>query len=148
MDPTFPSYVGFADGVSRWSPNLASATWVIYSPSHELIHIDGICVGIATNNQVEYNGVAGLLTIALHLGIHHLDVFLDPQLNDCYRVHDHYLFRKFLRTRHLVRHFESMWYGPYVIHRCLEKGAYILPNSDGCLLKNPCNGLCLKRFYA
>ena len=26
--------------------------------------------------------------------------------------------------------FDSMWYGPYVIHRCLGKGAYILVDSD------------------
>ena len=44
--------------------------------------------------------------------------------------------------------FDSMWYGPYVIHRCLDKGAYLLPDFDGHLLKNPCNGLYLKRFYA
>ena len=53
MDPTFPSFVGFVDGASRWYPNIAQAAWVIYSPSHELIHGDGMCVGIATHNQVE-----------------------------------------------------------------------------------------------
>ena len=65
MDPTSPRYVGFADGASRWSPNLASAAWVIYSPSHELIYIDIMCVGIATNNQVEYDGLVGVLIVAL-----------------------------------------------------------------------------------
>ena len=113
MDPTLPCYVGFADGVSRWSPNISSATWVIYSPSHELIHIDGMCVGTATNNQDEYDSVVGFLIAALHLGIFFLDVFLDSQLlvtyfNNCYPVHDPYLFRNFLRTKHLVRHFESI----------------------------------------
>ena len=77
MEHTSNRYMGFTDGASRWSPNLASAAWVIYSPSHELIHIDGICVGSATNNQDEYDGVNGLLATTLHLGIHHLDVFLD-----------------------------------------------------------------------
>ena len=43
---------------------------------------------------------------------------------------------------------ESMFYGPYIIHRCLNKGAYLLVDSDGHLLKNPHNGLYLKRFYA
>ena len=33
--------------------------------------------------------------------------------------------------------FDSMWYGPYVIHGCLRKGEYILAESDGHLLKNP-----------
>ena len=44
--------------------------------------------------------------------------------------------------------FESMWYGPYVIHRCLGKWAYLLSHTDNRLLKNPHNGLYLKRFYA
>ena len=80
MDPTSDRYIGFVDGASRWSPNLTSVAWAIYSPSHELIHIDGICMGIATNNQDEYDGVNGLLVAALQLGICHLDVFLDSQL--------------------------------------------------------------------
>ena len=104
MDPTLDRYIRFADGASRWYPNLASAAWVIYSPSHELIHIDGICVGSATNNQAEYDGVNGLLVTTLQLGVHHLDVFLDSQLfvsqlNNYYRVRDPYLFRKFLCTK-------------------------------------------------
>ena len=72
--------MGFADGASKWSPNLASATWVIYSPSHELIHIYGIYVGTTTNNQAKYDGVNGLLATTLQIGIHHLDVFIDSQL--------------------------------------------------------------------
>ena len=71
-----------------------------------------MCVGISTNNQDEYDDV-GLLTAALHLGIRHLDVFLDSQLlvsqlNKCYWVHDPYLCRNFLHTKHLVRNFESI----------------------------------------
>ena len=75
-----------------------------------LLPIDGICVGTATNNQEEYDGVNGLLAAALQLGIHHLDVFLDShllvsQLNNHYRVHDPCLFRKYLCTKHMVRTF-------------------------------------------
>ena len=44
--------------------------------------------------------------------------------------------------------FDSMWYGPYVIHRCLNKGVYVLADSGSHLLKNPRNGLYLKRLYA
>ena len=108
MDHLPPCYTGFADGTSRWSPNLASAAWVLYSPSNELIHLDGICIGAATNNQVEYDAVTSLLTAALHMGIRHLQVFLDSQLlvsqlNNCYQVCDPCLFRKFLRTKQLSR---------------------------------------------
>ena len=83
------------------------------TPLHELIHNDEICMGTATNNQVEYDGVNGLLATTLQLGIHHLDVFLDSQLlvsqlNNYYRVRDPCLFRKFLRTKQMVRSFESI----------------------------------------
>ena len=110
MEHTSDWYMGFTDRSSGWYPNLASAAWVIYSPSHKLIHIDGICVGTMTNNQAEYDGVNGLLATTLQLGIHHLDVFLDSQLlvsqlNNHYRVCDPCLFRKCMCTRHLVRHF-------------------------------------------
>ena len=113
MDPLPPCYIGFADGASRWSPNLASAAWVLYSPSNELIHLDGICIRVATNKQAEYDAVTGLLTAALQMGICHLHVFLDSQLlvsqlNNCYQVCDPCLFRKFLRTKQLSRWFESI----------------------------------------
>ena len=44
--------------------------------------------------------------------------------------------------------FDSMWYVPYVIHRFLGKGAYILVESDDHFLRNPRNGLHLKRSHA
>ena len=98
MEHTSDRYMGSTDEASRWYPNLASATWVIYSPSHELIHIDRICMGTATNNQAEYDGVNGLLVTALQLDIHLLDVFLESQLlvsqlKNHYQVHDPCLFR-------------------------------------------------------
>ena len=77
MDPTSDRYIGFANGASRCSPNLTSAAWVIYSLSYELIHINGICMGGATNKQAEYDAVNGLLVTTLQLGVHHLDVFLE-----------------------------------------------------------------------
>ena len=62
---------------------------------------------------MEYDGINGLLAATLELGIHHLDVFLDSQLlvshlNNHYRVHDPCLFRKYLRTKQMVRTFESI----------------------------------------
>ena len=80
MEHTSNRYMGFVDGASRWSPNLALAAWVIYSPLHKFIHINRICAGIATNNQAKYDGVNGLLATTLQLGVHHLNVFLDFQL--------------------------------------------------------------------
>ena len=44
--------------------------------------------------------------------------------------------------------FESMWYGPFVFSKVLEKVAYELVDYDGIPLGQPCNGLYLKRYYA
>jgi len=43
--------------------------------------------------------------------------------------------------------FESLWLGPYIIHKDLGKGAYVLEDFEGHLLPNPCNALYLKKFY-
>jgi hypothetical protein len=44
--------------------------------------------------------------------------------------------------------FESLWHGPYIIQHCLTKGAYIMASPEGHPLKEPVNGLYLKKFYA
>ena len=44
--------------------------------------------------------------------------------------------------------FESMWHGPYIVSRVLEKGAYELVDYNGIPLGEPRNGLYLKRYYA
>ena len=43
---------------------------------------------------------------------------------------------------------ESMWYGPFITSKVLEKGAYELEAYDGVPFEKPCNGLYLKRYYA
>ena len=109
-----PAYhIGYADSASRWTQNLALATWALYTPSHEMIHSSRICLGPATNNQAEYTAVIGLLTNTQHHHIRHLSVFLDSQLvvlqlNNVYCVRDLCLFHKYLQVRLLSRHFDSI----------------------------------------
>ena len=62
-------YVGFADGASRHTCNLASAAWVIYSPSGQLVAAGGACLGPTSNNVAEYRAVIELLWDALSHGI-------------------------------------------------------------------------------
>ena len=62
-------YIGFADGTSHHTYNLASTTWVIYSPSGQLVTVGGACLGIACNNVAEYRAVIELLWDALSRGI-------------------------------------------------------------------------------
>ena len=44
--------------------------------------------------------------------------------------------------------FDSMWYGPFVVSKVLEKGAYELMDYDGIPFRQPRNGLYLERYYA
>jgi ribonuclease HI len=113
MLPPSAYHIGYADGASHWTQNLASAAWALYTPSHEMLHSSGICLGPATNNQVEYTAVIGLLADAQRHHICHLSIFLDSQLvvlqlNNVYRVRDPCLFRKYLQVRLLSRHFDSI----------------------------------------
>jgi hypothetical protein len=46
-------YIGFADGASHRTQNLASVAWEIYAPTDELISLHGVFLGRATNNITE-----------------------------------------------------------------------------------------------
>jgi hypothetical protein len=47
-----------------------------------------------------------------------------------------------------VGKFKTIWHGPYIVQRVLEKGAYELEDYEGNVLVEPKNGLYLKRYYA
>ena len=104
------TFYGFADGASRHTRNLASAAWVIYSPSDELIISGGRCLGPATNKVAEYQATIGLMTEALSSGILQQIVHLDSQLvvsqlNGIYSIRDPTLLRLFRIIRLLERSF-------------------------------------------
>ena len=73
-------YIGFADGASCYTRNLASVSWVVYSPDDELVSLGGFCLDLETNNVTEYHVVIGILIDASSLGIFHMVVHLDSQL--------------------------------------------------------------------
>jgi ribonuclease HI len=70
-------YIGFVDGASCSTQNLSSTTWAIYAPTNELVSLQGVCLGRATNNIAEYNTVIELLVDAILLRIYHLVVRID-----------------------------------------------------------------------
>jgi ribonuclease HI len=82
MTSSLPIFVGFVDGASRHTQNVASATWVIYH-SDELVSSRGIFLGLKTNNMEEYHSVIEILTEASSLGISCIIVNLDTQLMVC-----------------------------------------------------------------
>jgi ribonuclease HI len=113
MNPFSYFYIGYANGASHYSRNLASTTWALFTPVHSLVHSSGISIGPATNNQVEYDAMIDLLVDVLDHRICHLHVCLDSQflvmqLNDIYHVHNPRFFRKYIQVKLLVCSFESI----------------------------------------
>ena len=76
----FQVVIGFADGASHHTCNLATATWVIYSPSGQLVASRGAGLGPSTNNVAKYRAIIELLWDALSHRITQLEVRLDSQL--------------------------------------------------------------------
>jgi ribonuclease HI len=76
-------YLGFADGSSRHTQNLVSATWVVYSLEGLLVSSGGVCLGPSMNNVVEYSIIIEILHDAISHGIHSLEVRLESQLVLC-----------------------------------------------------------------
>ena len=72
-------FVGFADGASHHTSNMASTAWVIYSPSGQLVASGGTFLGPTTNNVVEYRPIIEVLWDFVSCGITQLEVILDSQ---------------------------------------------------------------------
>ena len=94
------AFYGFADGACRHTLNLASASWVLYSTTHDLVSSGAVCIGTETNNIVEYHAVIGLLTNTVSRDIDPLVVFMDSQLvvfhlNHVYTIRNPTLLRLF-----------------------------------------------------
>ena len=103
-------FVGFSDGFSRHTCNLASVAWVIYLPSGQLVSSGGACLGPASNNVAKYRAISELLWDALSHGITQLEVRLDSQLvvsqlNRAYQVRNPILLCQFMQVRLLQRNF-------------------------------------------
>jgi ribonuclease HI len=114
MMSSFPIFVGFVDGTSRHTQNIASVAWVIYQ-FDEVVSSGGICLGPMTNNMAEYHGVIRLLTQASSLGISRIIVNLDSQLvvyqlNHIYAIRNPILLRLHLQVFRLERIFDYIEY--------------------------------------
>ena len=86
-------YIGFTDGANYHTQNSASASWVIYTPTGQVLSLGGVCLQISSNNFVEYTVIIELLRDAISHGVHSLEVGLDSQLvfshlNGLYHVRD------------------------------------------------------------
>ena len=109
------AFYGFPYGVCIHTLNLASAAWVLYSPTHDLVGSGAFCVGPTKNNITEYHAVIGLLTRAASRDIDHLVVFMDSHLvffhlNHVYAFWNPTLLCMFQRVCFLEISFESITY--------------------------------------
>lgn len=104
----------FADGGARGNPGPAASAAVIFELHDdeigELLGEASEYLGVATNNQAEYNAIIIGLKKAKELGVEALDVRLDSelavrQLNGEYKVKNKELAKKFLEIYNLRQGF-------------------------------------------
>ena len=74
------TFISFAYGANHYTLNLALESWVLYSPTGDLVILGGTCLGPSTNNLVEYHAVIGLLMEALDNDVREIRVYLDSEL--------------------------------------------------------------------
>ena len=86
-------YIGFTNVASHHTQNSASAAWVIYTPTGQVLSSGGVCLQPSSNNVAEYSAVIELLQDSISHGVLSLEVCLDlqlvvSQLNGSYRIRD------------------------------------------------------------
>ena len=74
------TFTGFVYGANDYTLNIASTTWVLYSPTYDLVILGGVCLGPSTNNLVEYHAMIGMLTEALANDVRDISVYLDSKV--------------------------------------------------------------------
>ncbi|MEK9200921.1 MAG: ribonuclease HI family protein [Patescibacteria group bacterium] len=72
----------FTDGGSRGNPGPAASAFIIYDSSNTTLHQHGFYLGIATNNQAEYQAVIEALKYIRDTlyEIHNTNFYLDSEL--------------------------------------------------------------------
>ena len=109
------SFIGFANGSHRYTLNLASTTWVVYSTTSDMVSSMSILLGPSTNNLAEYDAVIGLVMESLDNDVREIRVYLHSelvvqQLNQVYTIRNPLLLYTFRRVRLLERSFEQVTY--------------------------------------
>ncbi|MFH1640087.1 MAG: ribonuclease HI family protein [Chloroflexota bacterium] len=95
------------DGASRGNPGRAACGVVIADEKGEILSRLSRYIGIATNNQAEYQAVIAALEEALRLGARRVSLYADSelvvrQLNGRYRVKNESLKPLYLRVKELA----------------------------------------------
>jgi ribonuclease HI len=124
-------YKIFSDGGARGNPGPAGIGAVIYNPQGEKIAELSYYLGVATNNQAEYQALIMALKKAKELSILKLECYLDSelvvrQLNREYKVKNKDLAPLFLQVHNLSLQFKNISF--IHVRRELNKEADKLAN--------------------
>ena len=105
----------YTDGGARGNPGPAGIGAVLYSDDKKIVAEVSEYLGVATNNQAEYQALIAALKKALDLGAKALDCYLDSelvvkQLRHEYKVKNKDLASLFLTIHNLALSFKKITY--------------------------------------
>lgn len=108
-------FIIYTDGGARGNPGPGGIGVVIYDQAKKIVGEYSEYIGVATNNQAEYQAVILALTKAKALGASEIDFFLDSelvvsQLNGDYKVKDRALGSLFVKIWNLAQNFRKISY--------------------------------------
>ena len=66
-------YIGFTDGARCHTQKSASAAWVIYTPTGQVLSLGGVCLRPSSKNVAEYNVMIELLCDVISHSVLSLD---------------------------------------------------------------------------
>lgn len=86
-------YILYTDGGSRGNPGKAAVAAFLFDENDRLVDFDSKYIGIATNNQAEYEGLILGMQLATKNNVKELEVRMDSelvvkQINGEYKVKD------------------------------------------------------------
>lgn len=103
----------YTDGGSRGNPGPGAGAFVICKMDDNVVEKSGFYIGIATNNQAEYQALLKGLQKSAELGIRKLKVFMDSelivkQLNGLYKIKNAELMPLYAQVKVLADDFEQI----------------------------------------
>lgn len=107
----FPaSWQLYTDGASKGNPGPAGAGWILLNERDSILVKDSKFLGVATNNEAEYEALILGLKNALSLRVQEIKIYMDSellvrQLNGLYRVKNPRLAVLFHQVQDLLRNF-------------------------------------------
>ncbi|MFH0787973.1 MAG: ribonuclease HI family protein [Pseudomonadota bacterium] len=102
----------YTDGASKGNPGPAGAGWMLVNEGDSILVKDSKFLGVATNNEAEYEALILGLKNALSLRVQEIKIYMDSellvrQLNGLYRVKNPRLAVLFHQVQDLLRNFSK-----------------------------------------